>query len=83
MRLWGQIAVLAKKGFVAHRSHRGVDDEKDSAIFEWSRKHHSRMTMTPEQIERMTGREPPGKVVGVWDDAQFEAHFGKPVEERP
>ena len=29
-RLWDQIAVFAKRGFVAHRNHRGVDDEKDN-----------------------------------------------------
>jgi hypothetical protein len=40
------------------------------------------MTMTKERIAQMTGREPLGKVVGVWDDEQFDAHFGTLFEER-
>ena len=29
-RLWVQIGLFAKRGFVADRDHRGVDDEKDN-----------------------------------------------------
>ena len=29
------------------------------AIFTWARKHHSRITVTPERVNQMAGREPP------------------------
>jgi len=42
--------------------------------FEWSRKHHSRITRTPEIIERMTDdKEPPGITIAYWDKSETEA----------
>ncbi len=36
--------------------------------FEWSRKHHTRITRAPEMIERMTkGKEPEGIYIAYWD----------------
>src|SRR5262245_7438348 len=53
------------------------------AIFSWARQHHNRMTRSPEQIEKMTGREPPGILIGFWDEAEFEKEFNKPFNQRP
>lgn len=53
------------------------------AIFDWSRQHHTRITLPPEQIEKRTGGEPPGILIGIWDEQQFEEQFGKQFEDRP
>ena len=67
----------------ASPDHAAVWARLYEAIFEWSRKHHNRTTLTPERIEQMTGGEPPGILIGIWDEAQFEDQFGKPFAERP
>lgn len=42
--------------------------------FEWSRKHHTRITRTPEIIELMTDdKEPPGITIAYWDKSETEA----------
>ena len=54
------------------------------ALFAWARRHHCRITLEPETIERMTAAvEPPGILIGYWDEAEYEAAFGKPFSERP
>ena len=53
------------------------------AIFSWTRRHHSRITLTPEQIEGMTGKEPPGILIGVWDEADYEATYGEAFTMKP
>ncbi len=41
--------------------------------FEWTRKHHSRITRTPEVIELMTdAKEPPGITIGYWNKAETD-----------
>ena len=44
------------------------------ALFDWTRQHHSRITLPPERIEAMTGREPPGILIGFWDEADLADH---------
>jgi len=53
------------------------------AIFTWARKHHSRITVSPERINTMAGREPPGIIIGVWDEQDYEKEFGKPFKHEP
>ncbi len=60
-----------------------VRDRLEMAISAWARQHHNRITVTPQRIERMTGREGPGMLIGFWDEAEFEAVFDKPFSERP
>jgi len=39
------------------------------AMFAWARRHHSRITRTPAQVERMArSGEPPGVLIGFWDE---------------
>jgi arylsulfatase A-like enzyme len=64
-------------------AHGEVRARMYDAIFEWSRQHHSRITLAPERIEAMTGNEPPGILIGFWDEAEFEEAFDKPFAERP
>jgi len=49
------------------------------AIFTWARKHHNRITVSPERVNTMAGREPPGIIIGVWDEQDYEREFGKPI----
>ena len=60
-----------------------VRQRMSDAIFRWARRHHNRITLTPERIESMLAKEPPGILIGFWDEAEFEAEFGKPFSERP
>ena len=42
------------------------------ALFAWSRRHHNRITKTPAQVDKMaTGAEPPGILIGFWDEAEI------------
>jgi arylsulfatase A-like enzyme len=54
-----------------------------AAIGVWSRKHHNRITKSPEDIARMSGREPQGVLIGIWDEADYEKTYKKPFNERP
>jgi arylsulfatase A-like enzyme len=53
------------------------------AIFAWARLHHNRITKSPEEIEKMSAREPGGILIGIWDEAEFERIYKKPFSERP
>ena len=53
------------------------------AIGVWSRKHHNRITKSPEEIAHMSTREPSGVLIGVWDEADFEQIYRKPFSEWP
>ena len=63
--------------------HVDVRARMEAEIARWSRQHHTRITKTPEWIEAVTGKEPPGILIGFWDEAEFEGVFGKPFAERP
>ena len=67
----------------ASPEHEEVRARMSDAIFEWARRHHTRITMHPYKIERMTDREPPGILIGIWDEEHFMKEFEKPFEERP
>ena len=42
------------------------------ALFAWSRRHHCRITKTPAQVDKMAaGAEPPGILIGFWDEAEI------------
>ena len=43
-------------------------DRLHTAIFEWACRHHTRTTLSPHRINAMSGREPPGIVIGCWDE---------------
>jgi len=64
-------------------AHEEIRRRMHEAIFSWARQHHNRMTRSPEQIDKMAGREPPGILIGFWDEAEFEREFKKPFNQRP
>lgn len=67
----------------ADPAYEDIRTELEAAIHSWARRHHTRITLPPERIEAMTGREPPGVLIGVWDEDDFEEVFGKPFADRP
>lgn len=67
----------------ASAAHSEVRHRMHEAIFTWARRHHNRITLPPERIEQMTGREPPGILIGIWDEEQFAKEFHKPFDQRP
>ena len=67
----------------AHRDYEPVRRRMHEAIFHWARQHHNRITKSPEEIERMSAREPSGILIGIWDEAEFEKVYKKPFSERP
>jgi arylsulfatase A-like enzyme len=42
------------------------------AIFRWACRHHNRTTLTPQQIDARAGTEPPGILIGFWDEEEVE-----------
>jgi arylsulfatase A-like enzyme len=67
----------------ADPAYAAVRARMHEGIFAWARQHHNRITKSPREIARMSGREPPGILIGVWDEADFERIFHKPFGERP
>jgi arylsulfatase A-like enzyme len=64
-------------------AHEDVRRRMHDAIFAWARQHHNRITRSPDEIERMSAREPGGILIGIWDEAEFERVYRKPFSERP
>ncbi len=52
-------------------------------IFEWASRHHNRTTRTHEQLEAITDSEPPGILIGIWDEDDYENSFGHSYSQRP
>ena len=75
---------LCDLGASSAPEHEAVRARLHEALFAWARQHHCRITLEPGTIERMTAAvEPPGILIGYWDEAEYEAAFGKPFAERP
>jgi arylsulfatase A-like enzyme len=62
----------------ADPAHEATRARLADAIFTWARKHHSRITVSPERVNQMAGREPPGILIGYWDEKDYEEVFDKP-----
>ncbi|MEP4380237.1 MAG: alkaline phosphatase family protein [Alphaproteobacteria bacterium] len=60
--------------------HEAVRTELHEALFAWARRHHTRITRAPQQIERMAaGGEPPGIQIGFWDEEELRESGRKSV----
>jgi hypothetical protein len=62
----------------ADPAHEATRARLADAIFTWARKHHNRITVSPERVNQMAGREPPGILIGYWDEKDYEEVFDKP-----
>jgi arylsulfatase A-like enzyme len=57
--------------------HADVISRLTNALFDWTRQHHSRVTVSKERVEHMSiNGEPWGIVIGQWDEAEYEATTG-------
>jgi len=75
---------LEDLGASSSPEHVAVRARMHDAIFEWSRRHHNRITRSAGEVEHMFKvKEPPGIVIGVWDEAAYEEEFGHPFDRRP
>jgi len=74
---------LTDLGLSEQADHVEIRRLMEERIFQWARQHHSRTTRTFEQIEAVTGKEPPGIIIAVWDEEDYEASLGHPFAERP
>ena len=52
-------------------------------VFSWARQHHNRTTLKFDFLESITDAEPPGVIIGVWDEEDYERTLGHPYTERP
>ena len=53
--------------------HREQIERLAALHFKWARQHHTRITRTPENIEKMTdAREPEGIYIAYWDQEELE-----------
>ncbi len=53
-------------------AHKPEIDRLAALHFEWSRKHHNRITRSPAQVEAMADeREPDGIIIAYWDEAEL------------
>ena len=60
--------------------HEGVRAELHEALFAWARQHHTRITRTPQQVDRMAaGGEPPGIQIGFWNEEELRESGRKSV----
>ena len=61
-------------------AHEEVRARLHEALFAWARRHHSRITRTPEHIDRMAKNgEPPGILIGFWDENELREAGKKTV----
>ena len=67
----------------AEAAHENVRKRLHEAIFAWARQHHNRITLSPETINKRSGGEPQGILIGFWDEAEYEREFGKPFKQSP
>ena len=64
----------------ASSEHEDVHSRMHNAIFAWATRHHSRITTTPEWIERVAGKEPRGVMIGCWDEDDHQKEFNEPLK---
>ena len=63
--------------------HAEVRARMTDAILEWATRFHARTTKTHAELDRIAGREPRNILIGIWDEADYEAAFGHRFDERP
>ena len=51
-----------------------------AALLDWARRHHSRITATPQVLANQTKASENGILIGFWDEAEYEATTGKPFD---
>ncbi len=57
--------------------HVAVRDRMADALLTWARRHHTRITATPEVLARQSKAAEGGILIGFWDEAEYQAATGK------
>ena len=55
----------------ASSDHEDIAARLRGAMFDWATRHHARITMTEAEIEKIAGLEPPGVLIGFWDEDEL------------
>ncbi len=67
-------------------AHEPVRQRVRNAIFSWACRHHNRTTLTAQKIKCMAATEPPGILIGFWDEEdlkQASSPVSSPTRQRP
>jgi arylsulfatase A-like enzyme len=59
-------------------AHVAVRARMESALLDWSRRHHTRITATPAVLERQKHAASGGILIGFWDEQEYAQATGKP-----
>ncbi|MEO4041812.1 sulfatase-like hydrolase/transferase [Hoeflea sp. CAU 1731] len=60
--------------------HIGVRRRMEAALLEWSTRHHTRITATPEVLARQKRAAESGVLIGFWDEQEFKDDTGIPFD---
>lgn len=60
--------------------HIAVRDRMNVALLDWAKRHHSRITATPEVLARQKLAAETGILIGFWDEAEYKQVTNKPFE---
>lgn len=56
-----------------HAEHAHIRQRMRDGLLSWALRHHSRTTLPPQRIDRMAGTEPPGILIGYWEEKDLGA----------
>ena len=68
---------LIDLGASENLEHQSVRDRMAAALLTWSRRHHSRITATPDVLSRQSKSAESGILIGFWDEAEYEEYTGR------
>lgn len=68
---------LTDLGASMDETHQKVRTRMEAALLEWSTRHHTRITATPEVLARQKKAAEQGILIGFWDEKEYEAATGK------
>jgi len=74
---------LVDLGACEAEEHKAICQLMNERIFTWARQHHNRTTMPFPRLKEMENWEPPGIMIGVYDEEDYEKTFDHPYSERP
>ncbi len=58
--------------------HIAVRDRMEEALLKWATQHHTRITATPQVLQRQKMAAHSGILIGFWDEQEYEDATGKP-----
>lgn len=57
--------------------HVAVRERMAAALLNWARRHHTRITATPQVLDRQKRAAETGILIGFWDEAEYQETTGK------